>query len=158
MIKKLGKHEIEIYDDIQQMPMAKFQKFNKYSMIANEIGNTFSDYEERTARALEFLDKGMVAEAKLELLNRRMTVFNSYNESSPSGKAFSCLIKRIDDVEYNGISPAELDVVEEHLNKIGYPYINSLETLNDVKKKSRFSLKRIIQMIFRIKTKSPKTS
>lgn len=158
MIKKIGKHEIEVYDDIQQIPMGKFQKFNKYSMISNEIGNTFADYDNRTMKALEFLDKGMINEAKQEIANRRQTVFNAFNEKSPTGKAFSCLIKRIDDVEYNGISPAELDLVEDHLNRIGLSYVNSIETLNDVKKNSRFSLKRIFQMIFKVVRRSPKTS
>jgi len=48
MIFEFGKHEIEIYDNIQDLPILTFQKFNKYQMMASEIGNDFEDYDRRT--------------------------------------------------------------------------------------------------------------
>ena len=135
MIKKIGKHEIEIYDDIQQMPMKRIQKFNKYSMKANEVGSTFADYDKRTMKTIAFLEKGMTEEAIQELGNRRLTVFNAYQENDISGKAFACLIKRIDKKEYIGSSSGVIEEIYDHLDEIGLSYINSVETLNQVKKK-----------------------
>jgi hypothetical protein len=157
MIKKVGKHEIEIYDDIQDMNWKRFQKFNKYSMKANEVGSTFGDFDSRTAKTLEFLAKDMVPEAIQELSNRRLTVFNAYNENDIQGKAFICLIKRIDDVHYTTSSPGDLEKVDDHLDKIGLSYINSLTILNDVKKKSKLNWKRIFLKNFRTKNSKNKT-
>lgn len=142
-------HRIEVYDNTQSLPILRFQKFNKYFMIANEVGNTFEDYDARTAKALAFLQKGMIPEAQQELNNRRQAVFNAFNEFTPKGKAFAVLIKRIDGKYYNGTSPGELDEVLKHLERIGLGYINSMDALNDVKKKSKQNLRSIIRSIFR---------
>lgn len=135
MIVEIKGHKIELFETTQDLPILRFQKFNKYIMIANEVGNTFEDYDQRTVKALSFLQKEMVPEAIQELSNRRQTVFNAFNEFSPKSKAFAVLIKRIDGTYYDGYSPGELDKVLKHLDRIGLSYINSMEALNDVKKK-----------------------
>jgi len=141
MIIYVNEHRIELFDNTQNLPILRFQKFNKYMMIANEIGNTFHDYDARTAKALQFLQKEMVPEAMQELNNRRQAVFNAYNEFSPKGKAFAVLVKKIDDKRYDGISPDELDEVLKHLDKIGLGYLDSLEAVEKVKKNSKLNYK-----------------
>lgn len=135
MIYKFKNHEIEVYDSIQSLPILRFQRFNKYQMIASEIGNDFFDYERRTEKALKFLNAGMIEEAKQELNNRRQAVWNAYNEFSPLGKAFAVLVKRIDNVKYEEYTPDDLDRILEHLNNIGLDYTTSLKQLREVKKK-----------------------
>lgn len=146
MIVNVKGHKIEVFDNVQSLPILRFQKFNKYWMIASEIGNTFEDYDNRTSKTLSFLQKGMIAEAMQELKNRRQLVFNAYNEFTPMGKAFAVMVKRIDDKYYNGTSPSELDEVLEHLDRIGLGYVKSMETLTQVKKKSRWNFRFITQM------------
>lgn len=148
MIIRHKKHEIEVYENTQSLPILRFQKFNKYMMIAGEVGNTFEDYDARTSKALAFLQKGMVAEAMQELNNRRQMVYNAFNEFTPRGKAFAVLIKRIDGKHYSGNSPGELDEVLAHLEQIGLGYVNSMETLNEVKKNSKRNWRCIIRNIF----------
>lgn len=132
---KIKGHVIELHDNIQNLPIFKFQKLNKYMMIANEVGNTFEDYDARMSKALSFLQKGMVPEAIQELSNQRQMVFNAFNEYSPKGKAFAALVKRIDNVEYKGTSPSDFDRVLEHLNEIGLGNADSVEKLIELKKK-----------------------
>lgn len=148
MIVEIKGHRIDLYDTTQELPILRFQKFNKYMMIANEVGNTFEDYDARTVKALSFLQKEMIPEAIQELSNRRQTVFNAFNEFTPKGKAFAVMVKSIDGRKYTGLSPTELDEVLKHLDRIGLGYINSMEALNDVKKKSKRSFKSIIHSIF----------
>ena len=145
MIIYVNDHRIELYDNSQNLPILRFQKFNKYMMIANEVGNTFEDYDTRTAKALQFLQKEMVPEAIQELNNRRQAVFNAYNEFSPKGKAFAVLVKKIDDKRYEGISPNELDEVLKHLDRIGLGYLDSMKAISEVKKKSKLNYKSIIR-------------
>lgn len=135
MVYKFKNHEIEIYDSIQNLPVLRFQKFNKYQMIASEIGNDFTDYDKRTEKALAFLHKNMVQEAIQELNNRRQTVFNAYNEFTPIGKSFAVLIKRIDKTVYDMYAPDDLDAIIKHLNDIGFDYETSMNKLREVKKK-----------------------
>jgi hypothetical protein len=63
MIIKHKGHTIELFDNTQNLPILRFQKFNKYIMLSNEIGNSFEDYDQRTAQALRFLQKEMIPEA-----------------------------------------------------------------------------------------------
>lgn len=137
MILKHGKHEIEIFDSIHKLPFLRFQRFNKYQMQSVEIGNTFQDYDRRMAKGLAFLKKGMVEEAVKELENQRQTVYNAYNEFSPIGKSFAVLIRRIDHVRYDEFTPDDLDRCLEHLTRIGFDIGKSMDTLKEVKKKSK---------------------
>ena len=148
MIIEVKGHRIELYDNTQNLPILRFQKFNKYMMISNEIGNTFQDYDARTQKALEFLHKEMIPEAIGELNNRRQAVFNAFNEFAPKGKAFAVLVKKIDGKRYDGISPDELDEVLAHLDRIGLGHADSMEALLAVKKNSRQSLWSTFQGIF----------
>ena len=158
MIVEIKGHKIEVFDSIQDLGILRFQKFNKYQMQSNEVGNTFDDYDARTQKALAFLHKGMTNEAIQELSNRRLTVFNAYNEYSPIGQAFAVMVKRIDDKYYKGITSDEIDEVLEHLEKIGLGHIKSMETLIEVKKKSKLNWKFIFHKIFKTTNSKVKTS
>lgn len=148
MIFEFGKHEIEIYDNIQDLPILTFQKFNKYQMMASEIGNDFEDYDRRTAKTIAFLDKGMIKEARQELENRRIAVFNAYREFTPVGYSFAVLIRRIDKKEYTKKTSEEIDDILKHLEQIGFDFKTSIEKLKEVKKKSTNSYWFIIQSFF----------
>lgn len=133
MVYKFKRHEIEVYDSIDELPIFRYQKFHKYQMMQNDIGEDFADYDLRTQKALEFMKHGMIAEAMQELKNRRQLVFNAYNEFSAKGKAFAVLIKRIDKKVYDNKKPSssDLDQVLEDLNDIGFDIKTSYEILTE---------------------------
>ena len=135
MVYKHGKHEIEMFDSIHKLPFLRFQRFNKYQMQSIEIGSTFQDYDNRTAKIIQFLKKNMVDEAVKEMENRRQTVFNAYNDFSPIGKSFAVLVKRIDNVVYDDFTPDDLDRCLNHLTAIEFDFETSIEKLKEVKKK-----------------------
>lgn len=137
MIVKHGKNEIELFDSIHNLPILRFHRFNKYQMQSIEIGSTFQDYDQRMVKAMRFIQKGMKEEALLELENQRQTVFNAFNEFTPSGKTFAILVKRIDGHYYDTFAPDDLNRCLEHLERIGYGFANSIERLKEVKKKSK---------------------
>jgi len=148
MIIECGKHKVELYDSVQNMSIFRFQKFNKYQMYACEVGSTFTDYEQRTAEALRFLQKEMIPEAMQALNNRRMAVFNAFNEFKPTGKALAILVKRIDNRVYTDYSSNGLDQVLERLDEIGFTYEKTITAFNDVKKKSKPNAKFTFRSIF----------
>jgi hypothetical protein len=140
MIYKFKNHEIELYDSIQNLPILRFQKFNKYQMIASDIGSDFADYDQRTQKALAFLQKNMVNEAIQELNNRRQLVFNAYNESNPNSRSFAVLVKRIDKQKFTKYAPDDLDQIMTKLNDIGFEAETMFEQLKEVKKKIELEL------------------
>jgi hypothetical protein len=148
MVYKHGKHEIEIFDSIHKLPFLRFQRFNKYQMQSIEIGSSFQDYDNRSAKIIQFLKKDMIEEAIKEMENRRQTVFNAYNDFSPIGKSMAVLIKRIDDVQYNDFTPDDLDRCLQHLTDIGFDIATSIEKLMEVKKKSKRNWLSIFQSSF----------
>lgn len=135
MIYKHGKHEIELFDSIHDLPILRFQRFNKYQMIASEIGNTFADFDQREQKAMQFIRKGMKEEALQEMENRRQAVFNAFNEFTPIGKSFAILVKRINSKNYETFTPDNLDVCLEHLERIGLGNKSAIDKLQEVKKK-----------------------
>lgn len=136
MIYNHGKHEIELWDSIHNLPVLRFQRLNKYQMQSSEIGNTFDDYDQRTVKALQFIQKGMKDEAMQELENRRQTVYNALNDFTPVGRCFAILVKRIDSHDYSkGFAPDDLDRVLAHLERIGLGMDVTIEQLSQVKKK-----------------------
>lgn len=152
MIVEVKGHTIEVFDSIDELGILRFHKFNKYQMQANEVGSDFADYEARTEQTYKFLQKKMFKEAIKELNNRRLTVFNAYNNNPIRGKAFAVMIKQIDDKRYNGTGQDEIKEILNHLERIGLSYIKSMEILIDVKKNSKPNYKSILRKISKIMT------
>lgn len=136
MLYKLGKHEIELYDSVHNLGVLRFQKFNKYLMQSIEVGNTFADFDRLTAKTIQFLEKEMYPEAIKQMENRRQSVFNAYNEFTPSGKALAILVKRINDRVFEDFSPDALDRILIRLDKIGFSYGEAIDKVSEVKKNS----------------------
>lgn len=134
------RHVVELFDSIHNLPVLRFQRFNKYQMQSVEIGNTFEDYRQRTMKVVQFLQKDMKEEAIQELENRSLTVFNAFNTFTPSGKSFAVLVKRIDDVDYTTFSPDDLERCFKHLDRIGLTQKESIDKLKEVKKKIELEL------------------
>lgn len=143
-----GKHTVELYDSMHSLEIQRFQRFNKYQMNAIEIGSNFEDYDRRTAKVYQFLQKNMVTEAMQELNNRRQAVFNAYNEYTPTGKALAILVKKIDNRLYTDYSSSALDEILSRLDEIGFTYEMTINTVNEVKKKSKRNVRSIFQSIF----------
>lgn len=128
--------KIEFYTNPEELPIRRFQKFNKNMMIDVEVGTTFEDYDERTFKVVAFLRKGMVDDAVKELENRRQTVFNAFEEYSPKHYALALMVKSIDGIECKDMSEEGLDLILDKLNNSGYSEKQLNEDLAKVKKKS----------------------
>jgi len=127
MFKK--KTKVEFYDTAEDMPIKRWQRFNKYLMIDNEVGITIEDYDARTLKAGELLKKGMINEAIDELENRRQMVYQALSEYSPKHYALALLVKSIDGEPVTGMNEPALDKVLAKLNEGGY---SERELSNDV--------------------------
>lgn len=135
--KKIQENEVVFFDSPEDLPFRRYQRFNKFLMIENEIGSDFADFDKRTEKAIRLLSQGMVKEAKQELVNRRQLVFNAFSEYSPKGRALAILVKSINGIEYHDFTKDGLDLIIDKLNEIGFSQKESTETVEKVKKKSK---------------------
>lgn len=135
-----GKHTIEFFDSPEEMTMRRYQRFNKFLMIANEVGSDFEDYNARTNKAIKYLQNGFIDKAVQELENRRQMVFNAFQEYDPSGRALACLVHSINGVVYSDFTKNGLNQILNHLEEIGFTKKQADETTLEVKKKSKMRL------------------
>jgi hypothetical protein len=145
---EVNKHKIKVYSSNETLSIKRYQKFQKFLMIENEVGSSFIDYDTRTSRAIEFLNKGMVDEAVIELENRRQMVYNAFEEFSPKNFALALLIHSIDDVVYTNYSDEGLKEILDRLDEIGFDKAKLDKTVSKVKKKSNFK-ERFISKVLR---------
>lgn len=96
-----------MYDDIDQLPIERFNKANKYWMLNDNLGSTFQDID-----TIHINRMVMVADNKekvlKELENLRILIYNVINEVNPSHMSFACLVYSIngkvcDDLSEEGI-------------------------------------------------------
>lgn len=132
----LGENKIVFYNNFESLPIKRYQRFNKYLMISNEVGSDFNDYDKRMMRTNEFLNKKMYDDALKELTNMRQMVWNAYTEYSPNGMALAILVHSINGQVYTDYSDDGLQEVLDKLDEIGYGKDKGVETISEVKKKS----------------------
>ena len=137
---KKRKDRIIFYENAEELPLRRYQKFTKHIMIACGVGENLADYDSRTQKAIVYLKAQDVINASKELQNRRQLIFNALNEYSPQNMALAVLVKSIDGKEYNDLSGEGLEKVLDKLDELGYTKKEVLSTIDRLKKKLRANL------------------
>ena len=135
---------IEFYESIDLLPIRKYQKFNKFLMISNEVGEDLSDYDRRTQRAISYLRQNDTKNAIKELTNRRQMVFNALQEYSPQNMALAVMVKSIDGIECTSIDENSLNNVLDRLNELGFSKKQIKEKVISLKKKLSHNLRHFL--------------
>lgn len=131
---KVNKHTVEIYDSIDELPIQRFQKYNKYMLIDSGVGSDLQDVLNHIDRAKIYI-KSNPAMAATELDNMRQSIYLLVDELSPKHMAFAALVHKIDGEEMNDISDAGLKRVLEILSEAKKGWLDGV--LSSVKKKNR---------------------
>ena len=48
---KIGKHTVELYDTIEELPVIRFHKYQKYLLVDSGIGSTIEDFDKHIEKA-----------------------------------------------------------------------------------------------------------
>lgn len=116
MVKeKIAGHLVEIYDSIDELPILRFHKYNKYMLIDSGVGGDLRDINTHIGRIQEFLKKDPSLASK-EIENLRQNMFMISQEMSPKYLAFSTLVKSIDGVKIYDLSDKNLKEICEKLS------------------------------------------
>lgn len=136
--------KIIFYSNPNELPCRRYFKFNKYIMIASDVGSSINDYDLRMKKALIYANNSDFENLKKELSNKRQTFWNALQEYSPEGCALACMVKSINGKQYpDRLSGDDIEEILNELSKTGYSIGQMQEDLRSVKKKSRANLKGI---------------
>lgn len=129
---KLGKHTVEIYDNIEMLPIVRFQKFNKLMLVDSGLGSDLSDFDSHIEKAIRFC-KTKPEYTMAELENLRQNVYFIQSELSPKFLSFCVLIKALDGEPCDDLSDEGL---KKLLDKISdTPMMEMTAQIDAVKKK-----------------------
>ena len=117
-----------MHDDIEQMPVERFNKANKFWMLSDNLGNSFEDID-KTHLSRLFLVAHDKEKVKAEINNLRVLVYNVINNIHPDQMAFAVLVHSVDGRECNDISDEGLKKLIRDLSDRGL-------TVGEVKKKT----------------------
>ena len=108
---RFGICDIELYETIEEMPIVRWQKYNKYAIIDSGIGGDLTALDGHLQRISAYLRKDDKESAIKEIGNLRQNVFLIQTEQPPQLLSAACLIASIDGVPCN-------DLTEEGLRKV----------------------------------------
>lgn len=114
----INKKTICVYDSIDEMPIANFQKYNKYLMIDSGIGSDVDDIDAHITKIAKYIKSKDEKKALLELQNMRQSMYMVNSEISPKYLAFAALIHSIDGKEVTDLSDDGLKALLEEIKQI----------------------------------------
>lgn len=106
---KIGKHTVEMYDTIDELPIVRFHKYQKLLLIDAGVGADISAFDRRVEKIAKHLSLGETEKAGAELQNLRQAVYMIQSEISPKHRAFAALVTRVDRERFEDVSDASID-------------------------------------------------
>jgi len=116
--KGIRNTRIKMYTSIEDLPIERFMKANKYWMLHDSIGSDISDFDKNHYSKFVLI-AGDKAKILKELENFRILVYNIMNEVNVEHLAFATLVYSIDDKEIHDLSEESLKNVIKRLSDAG---------------------------------------
>lgn len=130
---KIGKHTVEMYDAIDELPIVRFHKYQKLLLIDAGIGADITAFDQRIEKTRRFLMAGKPDQAQKELENIRQCVYLIQSGINPKHRAFAALVTKIDGQDVADCNDETLAKITETLNDTPEPELTA--QLDAVKKK-----------------------
>lgn len=80
----INKHNVVLYDSIDELPMLRFHKYNKMLLVDAGVGSDLSDFDRHIEKVIRYLNSPTPNMATVELENMRQT-YISFNPRFPPG-------------------------------------------------------------------------
>lgn len=134
MIKtKVGKHNVTLYDSIEDLPVVRFNKYNKCLLLDAGIGSDLSDVDNHIEKAIAYARSKTPEKGAIELENLRQNIYAIQSGLSPKHLAFASLVTEIDGVRCDDLSDDGLRKVVDILGDAKHTDLADLSV--EVKKK-----------------------
>ena len=132
--KGLKVHRIELYDNIDEIPIINFSQLEKNLIIESGVGASIQDFDQRLNHLTQFISTNHKDKALNEINNMRNLFWNVTNEIRPDMDAFSCLVESIDGEVVN-TSDSGIERTTKKLKEIGFTK-KMIDQRNEIKKKN----------------------
>ena len=116
---------IELYESIEELPLKRFHKYNKFILIDSGIGSDLNDINGHISRTEQMISHDPRMALK-ELENLRQCIFLIVNETSPRHLAFAALIHSVNGKVVTDISDEGLKRVLDMVNKANVGWVDKL--------------------------------
>ena len=133
MTIEIGKHTVEYYGEIEEMPVVRYHKWQKAMLIEAGLGSDIASFDRHCERLRIYIATGDKDNAQKELDNLRQSVWLIQQEVSPRLLAFAALVTKIDGRECCDLSDDALKKVVEQLSDA--PAVKLSEVIGQLKKK-----------------------
>lgn len=130
----VGKTELEIYDSIETMPITRYQKFQLYTVLDSDCGQSVNDIMNKYAQGAAFINNDMKDKGLAVFENMTTGLYNIMSGLSPKALSFAVLIKSVDGEEKNNLDKTALEELVEDLSSKGVTWQTVLDSTEDVKK------------------------
>lgn len=130
---QIGKHRVELFDSIDELPIVRFHKFNKYTLVDAGIGSDLNDIDNNLLRVVRHIDRSELDKAKIQVQNLRQSLFNISQGLNIKHLSFMILVYKIDGKEVFDISDENLKKIQKKFQCANTGFINKI--LESVKKK-----------------------
>lgn len=132
-IISFNKHKLVIYESVEELPIKRFHKYNKFALIDSGVGSDVNDIVRNIERIKQHVSKDAKKEANTVLDNMREGLYLIHQEFSPRILSFIPFIHSINGKEIKDISDDNLKNIMEQFNDVSVKDI--MVELNAVKKK-----------------------
>ena len=136
---KLGEHSVVMYDSIEELPIVRFQKYNKMLMLDAGLGSDLTALDAHLARVGEFIKAGETDNAAREIDNLRQTLFNVQNGLTPHFMSLIPLMAEVDGEPLTDLSDENIQRVYDRLKDVTMKAYEG--AASEVKKKIEEELK-----------------
>ena len=136
---KLGTHSVVMFDSIEELPIVRFQKYNKMLMLDAGLGSDLTALDAHLARVGEFIKAGETDNAAREIDNLRQTLFNVQNGLTPHFMSLIPLMAEVDGEPLTDLSDENIQRVYDTLKDVTMKAYEG--AASEVKKKIEEELK-----------------
>lgn len=143
---KIGKHDVEFYDNIDELPVVRFHKWQKYLLIDSGVGADMLSFDQHIERARRFCKIGKSDLAEKELMNLRQNVYFIQQELSPAHLAFATLVTAVDGKRYDDFSDTSIQELSQLFSDISHKELTA--QIDAVKKKINAELMLYFPQLF----------
>lgn len=143
---EIGGKRVELYDSIEELPIVRFHKYSKMSLIDAGIGSDIADFDRHIGKAVALAKGKNPSDAAVEIENLRQSVYFIQNNLSPKYLSFAALVKSIDGRPCDDLSDEGLKKVVDELSQAPHGKITAL--LDAVKKKMEEELRLYFPQLF----------
>jgi len=133
---KLKGTTVELYDNIEDLPIRNYNLLNEYALLDYEIGSTLQDIDKRFQRMDTFLVNSKLPEAIQERKNLHQTFWNAMNGTNFPALQFGCMISSVNGKPVTDYTKEGIERLINELSDKGLKQGIVKEATSEVKKKS----------------------